>query len=1024
MSKNIEVIKKIYDMLDKEENLVDREKINFIVSRLPIEERKALMEAGYTVPKFDEKTGIKEIGNIKEFQKELEKQGYYLDYNTSKNLFLTYIAGRRTGRGRPIPTSMFTGIPGSGKTSLAETFARITGSTELYLQCVNGIDKDTFQKSANIKAIIEGDSENAYQLGILCRAIEESKKQPTTLIIDEADKTTPEIDSMFYDFIENGRVTLGTEEYEKGEFPLYIFFTSNGERKFDQTFLSRCKMNEIPRLSREQFLQKLGLEDESYFGYIYDKVPNFTLRQARMYLQDLKQLQQLHPEYKGMNLDELFNVDLLSQYVDPDELEVRSLNDVKSAKKFLALVEEKELSSLMIDISAVTNVLEAVSDGIRCVQGEDGEKKLRIENLEQLQALLNSDNINNDWYYGEEKEECINERIGEGGWIQIPFLDEEKIIWCDEKIGHKKLGIKRTGEENTGEEKFLKFVIDEKDGIESMLFYVEDVTDVQRVQEILQMENPSKEYTMQREAKKDPEITRDKNSKDISSAGVQSQIELLSLIDQLDVAQEDVMQEVSGIKKSLKVQLAEKGISYQNNRLMRPVISVDEVKKRFKEKNYYLDDDMAEKIAVYYNVGVNDIQSGVEAMKLSGVAGGGKTSLSEVFAEVFETEKFVLQCTDGMGLDNFQLTTNLEGVMKKDSQEALKKGILLRAIEASQERPVTLLIDELDKTTPDVDSFLLDFIEKGRVSLGTEEYIKGDFPIYLMFTSNNKRKISEPLESRSRDVEVPRLKKELFLERLGLPKDHYLGEVYDRDKNFTLRQAIPYMEGLRDLKAYDPDYADIDLNTYIDESIYQYLTVEGSELKSREELEKLKVGENREKVTDRERFSLRIWDTIDEDDPEYSTLDYLTDNEGWELKYNNRGFRSIDLNSIEEWKRFEESYYTACGKWENVSASVNLKVPKEQKVVEVYTEDGKEKTNEVILVRKGKSIDDEGVECTTINNYVGERLPDGEVIVKLENISGDELMDILIDFGISRDRGGDGRDLSDNPNPNDDHDYI
>ena len=171
-----------------------------------------------------------------------------------------------------------------------------------------------------------------------------------------------------------------------------------------------------------------------------------------------------------------------------------------------------------------------------------------------------------------------------------------------------------------------------------------------------------------------------------------------------------------------------------------------------------------------------------------------------------------------MGTENFQYDVDIENVMKQNPDKSIKPGILLQALEKSKEKAVVLVIDELDKTRPDVDSFLLDFLENGRLTTGTDTYIKGEYPIYTFITSNDKREIDDALINRSKIVEVDRPDKELFLEILGLPKEHYLGYFYDRCPDFSIRQAKQYLE---DLEVLDEDI-DIDV-------LSQYINLNGNE---------------------------------------------------------------------------------------------------------------------------------------------------------------------------------------------------
>ncbi len=195
-------------------------------------------------------------------------------------------------------------------------------------------------------------------------------------------------------------------------------------------------------------------------------------------------------------------------------------------------------------------------------------------------------------------------------------------------------------------------------------------------------------------------------------------------------------------------------------------------------------------------------------------------------------EKFV-QCFPRMGTENFQYDVNIEGVMKQDADSSIKAGILLQALQQSQESPVVLVIDELDKARPEVDSFLLDFLENGRLTTGTDTYEKGKFPIYTFITSNDKREIDEALINRSKRVEVPRPSKDLFLEILGLPENHYLGYIYDKCPNFSIRQARQYIEDLEVL------------GTEIDEeALSQYINLDELDVMSLADLQRISEMEN------------------------------------------------------------------------------------------------------------------------------------------------------------------------------------
>lgn len=261
-------------------------------------------------------------------------------------------------------------------------------------------------------------------------------------------------------------------------------------------------------------------------------------------------------------------------------------------------------------------------------------------------------------------------------------------------------------------------------------------------------------------------------------------------------------------------------------------VKIQETQERLKELGYYASEELAKLMTLFEMSGKRD-KKNISTMLLQGDSGAGKTFLAEVFAKMIGAEQKFVQCFPRMGAENFQYDVNIEGVIKQDAEKSIKPGILMQAIQASHNGPVVLIIDELDKSRPEVDSFLLDFLENGRLTTGTETFEKGEFPIYVFITSNNKREIDEALLNRSRRVDVHRPEKEMFLEILGLPSNHYIGIVYDQFPNFSIRQAREYIE---DLKILGVEFDETSLAQYIDIDKFNIRTLEA--LKALEALEK------------------------------------------------------------------------------------------------------------------------------------------------------------------------------------------
>lgn len=237
------------------------------------------------------------------------------------------------------------------------------------------------------------------------------------------DKARPEVDSFLLDFLENGRLTTGTDTYEKGQYPIYTFITSNDKREIDEALLNRSKKVEVSRPDKELFLEILGLPENHYIGYIYDKCPNFSIRQARQYIEDLDVL--------GTEIDE----EALSQYINLDELDVMSLSDLEHIAEMENGDLEFELPDLekcRININSDNqqgwmNLLrDGNKDMFKLYSDKDEQEKLYvdIDTIEQLKIACKYMDFNN--YYNRYE-----------GWFECSLPDEEmqsnNIMWAENK---------------------------------------------------------------------------------------------------------------------------------------------------------------------------------------------------------------------------------------------------------------------------------------------------------------------------------------------------------------------------------------------------------------------------------------------------------------------------------------------------------------------------------------------------------------------------------------------------------------
>ena len=348
---------------------------------------------------------------IQNTQNKLKELGYFSNENLSKLVYLFEEAGKRNNKN--IPTLLLKGKSGAGKTFLAETFSKMINADEKFVQCFPRMGTENFQYDVDIESVMKQNPDKAIKPGILLQALEKSKEKPVVLVIDELDKTRPDVDSFLLDFLENGRLTTWTDTYTKGEYPIYTFITSNDKREIDDALLNRSKIVEVDRPDKELFLEILGLPKEHYLGYFYDRCPDFSIRQAKQYLEDLEVL------------DEDIDIDVLSQYVSLDKNETLSMYDMNYASELEnkgVKIEVPELYNMKIEIDEGNNkkffkiAKRHKNLGIKFESYDENRYRIYIENIKQLKELRPI--LDNDDYFS--------------GWIEDSAdMEKDNIIWAD-----------------------------------------------------------------------------------------------------------------------------------------------------------------------------------------------------------------------------------------------------------------------------------------------------------------------------------------------------------------------------------------------------------------------------------------------------------------------------------------------------------------------------------------------------------------------------------------------------------------
>lgn len=213
-----------------------------------------------------------------------------------------------------------------------------------------------------------------------------------------------------------------------------------------------------------------------------------------------------------------------------------------------------------------------------------------------------------------------------------------------------------------------------------------------------------------------------------------------------------------------------------------PPQTVDELVARLEELDYII--DKASATPIFLGLALS------KPLLIEGPPGCGKTEVAKVVAKMMGLELIRLQCYEGLDYSHalYEWDYPRQLLEIKMSQERLPEESVRRRIYSENfllERPLlrsiraptrcVLLIDEVDRSDPEFEGFLLEFLSEFQVTIPELGTVKAKSLPFVFITSNNSRDLSDALRRRCLYLNLgyPSVEKEteILIRKAGTSRD-------------------------------------------------------------------------------------------------------------------------------------------------------------------------------------------------------------------------------------------------------------
>lgn len=230
------------------------------------------------------------------------------------------------------------------------------------------------------------------------------------------------------------------------------------------------------------------------------------------------------------------------------------------------------------------------------------------------------------------------------------------------------------------------------------------------------------------------------------------------------------------------------------------MIQLNDIKQMLFEQGYITDEAVA--MSVFLSLQLN------KPLLIEGPAGVGKTEIAKVMAKALQTDLIRLQCYEGLDathalyewnyqrqLLHLKMTEHTAQTIDEKEQTIfgdafLMKRPLLQAI--TQDKKPVLLIDEIDRSDEEFESFLLEVLSDWQITIPEIGTIKATNIPQVILTGNRTRELSEALRRRCLY---------LYIDYPDFEKEYLIVKNKVRDIDAKLAEQITkFMQQLRLMK--------------------------------------------------------------------------------------------------------------------------------------------------------------------------------------------------------------------------------